>query len=132
MAAPPPRSGCSRVLARGVLALVALALGGLGWDVWQLRQLRPPEDSTFDGFVRSGRAGSLLLDATSDRLYWIAAPPPTIIRSPAPPAYEFNRSGVLLNWTPGSEKGMILEAPVHPRGSAVSVDDARRWIHPRR
>ena len=127
----PRRGGCLRLLFRGALILVALFLGGLGWDVWQLRSLRPPQDSSFEGFLSDGRKGALMIDAAADRLYWVAPPARTIVRSSEPPVYEFNRAGALVNWTPGNEKGMILDAPIRRRGTPATVDEARAWLRRR-
>jgi hypothetical protein len=122
-----PRSGCLRGAFRAFLVLAALALGGLAWDVAQLRTLRPPDDRTFEGFVRSGRTGSLLIEG--DRLFWVAPPARTIVPYPEPPVYEFDRSGRLVNWTPQSgERGMLVDAPVRRRGSAATLEEARAWL----
>jgi hypothetical protein len=112
-----------------LLILVLAAAGVLTWDVLQLRALRPPDDRTFDGFVRAGREGSLLLDAAAERLYWTAPPRKTFVRY-SDHLYEFDRSGQLVNWTPGAEeqKGMILDRPVRKSGKPVTVDDARAWM----
>lgn len=124
----PRRAGCLRLLFRGALVLVALFLGGLAWDVRQLRALRPPQDSSFDGFVRDGRKGTLTIDSSGERLYWVAPWAKTIARSSEPPVYEFDRRGALVNWTPGDEKGMILDAPIRRRGTPATVDEARAWL----
>jgi hypothetical protein len=127
-AAAPRRSGLLRLFIRGGLFLAALLLGALAWDVWQLRAMKPPPDRSFEGFVREGRQGSLLIDTAGERLYWIAPRPGMIVRNPAPPVYEFDRSGQLLNWTPGTEKGMILDVPVRRRGAPAGMDQARAWL----
>lgn len=118
-----------KVLVRGILVVLALALAALGWDVLQLRALRPPDDRTFEGFVRAGRRGSLLLDAAAGRLYWTAPPRNTLVRY-SDHVYEFDRSGALLNWTPGAEeqKGMLLDRPVMKRGTPATADEARAWM----
>ena len=132
MVAPAPRrTGCLRLLFRGFLILVALGLGALAWDVWQLRGLQPPDDRTFEGFVRAGRPGFLRIDREGDRLYWIVPPAKTIVRFSEPPVYEFNRAGRLVNWTPGPEKGMILDTPIRSRGASATVEEARSWLRPR-
>jgi hypothetical protein len=122
------KTGCVGKVFRGVLLLVALVLGALAWDVWQIRALRPPEDRTFEGFVRSGRQGVLMIDG--DRLYSIAPHPKTVLPYPDPPVYEFNRSGELVNWTPGTreQKGMISETPVRPNGALASLEQVRAWL----
>ena len=101
-------------LFRGFLILVALLLGVLAWDVWQIHGLRPPDDSSFEGFIRCGRSGSWLVDDAGKRIYLISAPAKTIVRFADPPVYEFDPQGLLLNWTPGTGdfKGMMLDAPV--------------------
>ncbi len=123
-----PGAGCLRRLFQGFLLLVMLVLGTLAWDVWQLRALRPPDDRTFEGFVREGRRGTFRIEA--ERLYWTAPPAKTLIPYPDPPVYEFDRSGALVNWTPGTQghMGMILEVPVRPRGKAAGLDEARAWL----
>ena len=116
-----------------VLLVVLLILGGgLTWDVLQLRALRPPEDRTFEGFLRAGRNGSLQLDPAGGRLYWIAPPRRTFVKY-SDHVYEFDRSGRLVNWTPGAEeqKGMILDQPVRRSGKPATMDDARAWMRPR-
>jgi len=112
-----------------LLVLAAVALGALAWDVVQLRRLRPPDDRTFEGFVRDGRRGSLLIDRGADRLYWTAPPHRTIARY-SDHVYEFDRSGQLVNWTPGADelKGMILDRPVRRSGQPATVDEARAWM----
>ncbi len=126
----PRRAGCLRILFRAFLLVVALALGALAWDVWQLRALRPPEDRSFEGFVRSGRKGTFLIDEAAGRLYWVAPPTPTVVPCHEPPVYEFDRSGALVDWTPGTadRKGMILERPVTRSGSPATLVEARRWL----
>jgi len=112
------------------LLIVSLAvLGALMWDVVQLRALRPPDDRTFEGFVRGGRQGTLLLDAARDRLYWTAPPRSTFVKY-SDHVYEFDRSGQLVNWTPGPEgqKGMILDIAVVRGGRSVTAEEARGWI----
>lgn len=130
----PRRPGFLRLLFRAGLLLVALALGGLAWDVWQLRGLQPPEDRTFEGFLRSGRQGSFLIDTPGDRLYWVAPPTKTLVRSPEPPVYAFNRAGLLVDWTPGTadQKGMMSDTPVRRRGAPAGLADARAWFRPGR
>lgn len=120
------------LLFRGFLVLVALVLGVLGWDVWQLRSLRPPEDRTFEGFLRDGRRGEILIDSAGGRLYWVSAFPRTVIRYSQPPVYEFDRSGKLVNWTPGTDdlKGMFLDVPVRRAGRPATEAEARAWLRP--
>ena len=122
------KTGCLGKVFRAFLAIVALVAGALAWDVWQIRGLRPPEDRTFEGFVRSGRTGVLMIDG--DRLYSIAPHPKTVIPYSDPPVYEFNRSGELVNWTPGTkgQKGMMSETPVRPNGALASLEQARAWL----
>ena len=113
-----------------VLLFLVLAVAGvLTWDVLQLRALKPPDDRTFEGFVRAGREGTLLLDADAARLYWTAPPRKTFVKW-ADHVYEFDRSGQLINWTPGAEeqKGMILDRPVRKSGKAATPEDARAWM----
>lgn len=126
------RPGCFKLSAWGLLVLFLVVFGGLAWDVWQLRALRPPGDRTFDGFIRAGREGTLLIDSAGDRLYW-SARQKTIARYSEPVVYEFGRSGALLNWTPGTDdlKGMLLDAPVRRRGAPASVEEARAWLRPK-
>ena len=132
MVAPAPRRpGCLRRLFRGLLVLLALGLGALAWDVWQLRGLRPPDDRSFEGFVRAGRQGTFRVDREGGRVYWIAPPARTVVRFSEPPAYEFDRTGILVNWTPGPEKGMILDTPVRVRGTPATLDEARTWLGPK-
>ena len=107
--------------------MVALALGALAWDVWQLRRLQPPEDRTFEGFVRAGRPGSILIDAPHRRLYWVTAMR-TIVPYAEPAVYEFDRSGALLNWSPGTSEGMILDEPVRRSGKSATLEEARAWL----
>lgn len=116
-------------LAVALVVVVGLVAGALLWDVCQLRALRPPEDRSFEGFVRDGREGSLLVDRTRDRLYWTAPPRRTLVKY-ADHVYEFDRSGRLVNWTPGDNalKGMILDRPVVRGGTSATVDEARAWI----
>ncbi|MBI3857404.1 MAG: hypothetical protein HY293_17085 [Planctomycetes bacterium] len=125
----PRRPGCLRILVRGALILFAAGLGVLAWDVWQLQALRPPADCTFEGFLRSGREGSILIDAAGDRLYWTARPAKTLIRY-TDHVYEFNRAGLLVNWTPGTGdgKGMLADAPVRKRGAPATLEQARAWM----
>jgi hypothetical protein len=116
-----------------VLLLVVLVLGGgLTWDVLQLRALRPPEDRTFEGFVRAGRLGLLELDPAGGRLYWTAPPRRTFVKY-SDHVYEFDRSGRLVNWTPSAEeqKGMILDQPVRKSGTPATLEAARAWMRPR-
>ena len=128
MAVPARRPGCLRLLVRGFLLLAALALGVVAWDVWQLRGLRPPDDRSFEGFVRAGRQGTFTLDRDGGRLYWTVAPAKTVVRYSEPPMYEFDRSGQLVNWTPGPEKGMILDVPIRIRGTTATLEEARTWM----
>jgi hypothetical protein len=102
----------------------------LAWDVWQLRGLRPPDDRSFEGFLRAGRQGSLFIDREGDRLYWTAPYARTVVPRSEAPTYEFDRSGRLMNWVPNgdSDKGMLLDAPVHRRGAPATIDEARAWI----
>jgi hypothetical protein len=115
-----------------LLILFLVVAGALTWDVLQLRSLRPPEDRTFDGFVRAGREGSLLLDAAGGRLYWTAPPRRTFVKY-SDHVYEFERSGRLINWTPGAQeqKGMILDQPVRKGGKPATIEEARAWMRPR-
>jgi len=124
------RPGCLRLLFRAALVLVALALGAIAWDVWQLRALQPPDDRTFEGFLRAGRRGNPVIDKEGGRLYLIAPYARTVVPRWEPPVYEFDRSGRLVNWMSSgdSTKGMLLDAPVRWRGAAASVDEARAWI----
>lgn len=112
-----------------LLLLIVAATGILTWDVLQLRALRPPNDRTFEGFVRANREGTLLLDAASDRLYWTAPPRKTVVKY-SDHVYEFDRSGELTNWTPGADeqKGMILDQPVRKKGTPATVEQARAWM----
>ena len=112
-----------------LLLLVAAVVGVLAWDVRQLRELRPPDDRTFDGFVRAGRQGTLHLDGAADRLYWTAPPRATVVKY-SDHVYEFDRSGRLINWTPGADeqKGMILDRPVRKSGKPATMDEARAWL----
>jgi hypothetical protein len=116
-------------LFRIFLLLIAVAFGALAWDIWQLRALRPPDDRTFDGFVRAGRQGTLQIDDAANRLYWTAPPRRTVVPY-ADHVYEFDRQGLLVNWTPGAEeqKGMLLDRPVRRNGKPASVDEARSWL----
>jgi hypothetical protein len=119
-----------RLLFRACLVAVVLVVGAIAWDVWQLRSLRPPDDRSFEGFVRAGRQGVLVLDKEGERLYWVAPLVRTIVPRSQPPAYEFDRSGRLLNWAPGgvSNTGMLLETPVQPRGVPATTQEARAWL----
>jgi hypothetical protein len=121
-----------KIVARTFLVLALAAFAALAWDVWQLKALRPPADPTFDGFLRAGRKGSLLIDAAGGRLYWVAGPPKTLMPYPEPVVYEFGPAGTLLNWTPGTGdfKGMMLDAPVRRKGTAATVEEARAWLRP--
>lgn len=112
-----------------LLVVILATLGALGWDVLQLRALRPPEDRTFDGFVREGRQGALLLDGPGDRLYWTAPPRRTFVKY-SDHVYEFDRSGRLINWTPGpdGQMGMILDRPVRRNGTPATREEARAWF----
>jgi len=124
------RPGCLRLLFRAFLVVVALSVGMLSWDVWQLRALKPPDDRTFEGFLRAGRQGNPVIDKDGNRLYLIAPYARTIVPRWEPPVYEFDRSGRLVNWMPSgdSKKGMLLEVPVRWRGAAASVEEARAWL----
>jgi hypothetical protein len=121
-----------RILVRALLVVALAVFGVLAWDVWQLKGLRPPADPTFEGFVRAGRRGSLRIDAAGQRLYWVAGPPRTVVPYPEPVVYEFGQTGALLNWTPGTGdfKGMILDAPVRPKGAPATEEEARGWLRP--
>lgn len=126
---PPRRSGFLRFLIRAFLVLAAAAMGVLAWDVWQLRLLRPPVDDRFEGFVSAGRTGSLSLDAPGGRLYWSAPPVRTVMRYSGHPIFEFERTGRLVNWTPGGDvKGMKVDVPVVARGTPVTLEGARAWM----
>ena len=118
---------------RAIFVLVVLALAALGWDVWQVRALQPPSDRSFEGFVIAGRQGSFLIDAPGERLYWVAPPPKTLMSYPEPPVYEFNRSGELMNWTPGTEdhRGMLGSVPVLRQGVPAGLNEVRAWLRPR-
>jgi hypothetical protein len=118
-----------------LLLLVALLLGLLAWDVWELRALRPPppEDASFEGFLKAGRRPtSLTLDVAGERLYWTALSARTVAPYSNTPVYEFDRSGRLLNWVPSGDfgKGMMADVPVRKRGSAATVEEARAWLRP--
>lgn len=118
---------------RLVLLLVVLLVGGgLTWDVLQLRALRPPEDRTFEGFIRAGRVGLLELDPAAGRLYWTAPPRRTFVKY-SDHVYEFDRSGRLVNWTPGAEeqKGMMLDQPVRKSGTPATLEAVRAWMRSR-
>jgi len=119
-----------RIVVRTFLVLALAAFAALAWDVWQLKTLRPPADPTFDGFLRAGRQGSLMIDAAGGRLYWVAGRPKTLMPYPEPVVYEFGPTGTLLNWTPGTGdfKGMMLEQPVRRKGAAATVEEARAWL----
>jgi hypothetical protein len=126
-----PRPGCLNLLFRAFLVLVALVLGVLAWDTWQLRTLRPPADATFDGFLNAGRSPLRLhLDTAADRLYWVAPPVKTVAPYSEWPLYEFDRSGRLVNWTPdfGNFKGMMQDTKMDLRGMPASMDEARAWL----
>ena len=119
-----------RIFVRTLLVVMLAAFGVLAWDVWQLKGLRPPADPTFEGFLRAGRRGSMLIDPAGERLYWVAGPPGTVLPYPEPVVYEFGRTGALLTWTPGTGdfKGMILDAPVRRKGTPATAEEARAWI----
>ena len=119
-----------RIFVRSLLVVALAAFGVLAWDVWRLQGLRPPADSTFEGFHRAGRRGSMMIDAPGQRLYWVAGPPGTVMPYPEPVVYEFGQTGSLLNWTPGTGdfKGMLLDAPVRRKGTPATVEEARAWI----
>jgi len=115
---------------RGFLVVALAVFVALAWDVWKLKGLRPPADPTFEGFVKEGRRGSLLIDSAGKRLYWVAGPPGTVMPYPEPVVYEFVQTGALLNWTPGTGdfKGMLLDVPVRRRGAPATLDEARAWL----
>ena len=120
-----------KVLLKAVLVLVVLGLGVLAWDVWQLRTLRPPEDRSFEGFLRAGRAPqSLRIDDVGARLYWVHGPAPTLVRYAQPVVYAFDLRGRLVDWTPGTEDftGMISGAPVIRAGRDATLEQARAWL----
>jgi hypothetical protein len=122
-----------RWLLRLVLLAIAAGLGGLAWDVAQLRALKPPSDPTFEGFLRDGRVpASLRLEEINQTLSWTGRPPRTLLPHPEPPVYLFGRSGRLLDWTPGAEPGMFSGAPLRARGQTVDLDRARAWLRPAR
>jgi hypothetical protein len=121
-------------LLKVLLALIVLALGVVGWDVWKLRGLRPPPDRTFEGFLRAGRAPQRLrMDPVVGRLYWIHGPAPTLVPYSRPVVYAFNPKGELVDWTPGTDdfKGMISGAPVVQAGPDVTLEQARAWLRAR-
>jgi hypothetical protein len=118
----------SRLFGLAALAVAAL-LAGLAWDVAQLRGLRPPEDRSFEGFLAAGRKPSALrLDDAGERLAWTAPYPPTLLPHADPPVYLFDRRGRLIDWTPGSEPGMLSGAPVPRRGREATLEQARAWL----
>jgi hypothetical protein len=119
-----------KVLIRGALVVALAVFADLAWDVWTHKRLRPPAGQTFDGFVREGRKGTLLIDSAGQRLYWVAGPPGTVMPYPEPVVYEFGPSGALLNWTPGTHdfRGMMLDAPVRSKGKPATLDEARAWL----
>jgi hypothetical protein len=119
-----------KLLVRTFLVVALAVFAVLAWDVWKLKGLRPPADPTFEGFLKAGRRGSLLIDSPGRRLYWVAGPPGTVMPYPEPVVYEFGSSGSLLNWTPGTGdfKGMMLDAPVRRKGTPATVDEARAWL----
>ena len=133
---PKPRPGCFRQLIRAAVWLFVLGIVGVigisAWDALQLRKLRPPFEQTFEGFVRDGRKGSFLIDAAVERLYWSTWQGTLTVYS-EPVVYEFDRSGKLLNWTPGTDnfEGMMLRRPVRRRGEPATMEEARAWMRPR-
>lgn len=126
------KRGWFGTLVRLLLLLLLAAFGILAFDVWQLRALRPPDDRSFEGFVRAGRSGTLLIDAPGDRLYWISAQK-TVVPYSEPVVYEFGRTGELLNWTPGTDdlRGMIVPKPVRRNGTKATLEEARSWLRPK-
>ena len=112
-----------RKVVKVVFVLLALGLGAVAWDVYQLRALRPPADATFEGFAREG---AFRIDDA--RLYWIAPKPRTIVPHAEPPVYVFDRRGALIDWTPGEEPGMRSGSPVRPRGREATREQARAWL----
>ncbi len=125
------RPGCLRLLFLAILALVAIALGILAWDVWQLRALAPPAEATFEGFLEAGRRPEgLCIDAAGERLYWEAPRARTFTRNSKFPLYEFDRRGRLINWTPdcGNSNGMIQDTAMKVRGTPTGLQEARAWL----
>lgn len=113
-----------------VVVLIVAFLGVTTWDAWKLRQLRPPEDQSFEGFLRAGRKSHFfLINGEKERLYWVTWQN-TIVPYSEPVVYEFDRSGKLLNWTPGTDnfEGMMVRQPVRKGGAMATIDEARAWI----
>lgn len=118
-----------KFLLKALLLLVVLALGALAWDVWQLRALRPPPDRTFEGFLRAGRTPVVLrIDDAAGRLTWTPLPARTLVPQAGLPWYVFDRSGALVDWSPGTDEGMISGAPVRRIGREATLDAARSWL----
>lgn len=119
-----------RKVVKLLFVLLALGLGVLAWDVYQLRALQPPADRTFEGFARAGKAATLLrIDDAGGRLYWLTLPPKRVlVRDTAPPVYAFDREGALVDWTPGGEPGMISGSPLYSRGRDATLETARAWL----
>ena len=124
------RMAAMRKCVKALFVLLALGLGVLAWDVYQLRSLRPPPDRTFDGLTRAGRAAtSFRIDDAGGRLYWIApSPKRVLVRDVEPALYVFDRQGALLDWTPGGEPGMMSGSPLRSRGRQATRDEARAWL----
>jgi hypothetical protein len=115
------------------VVLVVAFLGVMAWDAWKLRELRPPEDQSFEGFMRSGRKSHyFLIDREKNRLYWVTWQN-TIAPYSEPVVYEFECSGRLLNWTPGTSnfEGMMVQRPVLKSGVMATIDEARAWLRAR-
>jgi hypothetical protein len=126
-----PMRPTAGALLRAVLLLLALGLGVLAWDVYQVRALRPPADRSFEGFLKAGRTpAGLRIDDLGARIYWIADPARTLLRYPQPPVYAFDRGGALVDWTPGTSDfaGMISGAPVIRAGREATLDHVRAWF----
>lgn len=109
--------------------MIALGLGAIAWDVWQIRSLRPPADRSFEGFRRAGREAKVVfIDDARGQLKWIGAPARTIVPAAAPPVYVFDRRGALLDWSPGEEPGVLSGQAIHRGGRVVSIEQAWAWL----
>ena len=122
--------GGMRKFVKVLFVLLALGLGVLAWDVYQLRSFQPPPDRSFEGLTRAGRASTgFRIDDAGGRLYWIAPPPKRVlVRDAEPAVYAFDRKGALVDWTPGGEPGMISGSPLRSRGREATLDQARAWL----